>query len=179
MCLLKRILPFTLALMVSLISVTLSHRLGARKTRAQAQAPVAGVAHSRTWLIIRSQSPPAFPKEAYTEDKRFSIQLRVRLDANGTVSDVIPQMTTLPANYTEAIIAAAKRAKFTPPTEDGKPLPVLADMECGLGLGIAGEYYDRRGRKRGFHTLIPYCSKPKLITIEGAKDSEGWRVIYE
>lgn len=175
-CLFKRVLPLVITLIIGIAASIWFHPL---KRELQGQGAEQAISHSRTWLRIHSQPAPNFPKEAYELNGRFSVRLYVRLDSNGTVSEVIPIPTPLPSSCIEAAVDAAKRIKFTPATEDGKPISTNIIVEYGF-IMIDGDAIDTKtGRRYGFSHSIPSSSRIEIVSVIGAQESEGWRVLYE
>jgi hypothetical protein len=178
---LKKVLPFALTLFVG---VALSGHAPFKTHRASRRAvndPVAqGIAHGRTWLIVHSQPVPVLVDGFYAQ-KYLShpTVIAVRLDANGSVSRVAFDANDLPPSVAGAITDAVSGIKFSPPTEDGMPLAVTGETTCGLDVLVMGESIGASGHKHSFQNLAPSCTRLKIVSIEGARESEGWRVIYE
>ena len=135
-------------------------------------------AHSRTWLVIKSRPRPFSPFVAGGDEQLLSAWFRVRFEADGTVSKLLdlPQLTP-PAPW-QAVDEAVETLKFKPPTEDGRPLAVTADVmhewavKCeetpSPGSWLGGNCVSR-----------PFGMSVHIISVEGAKNAEGWRVVYE
>lgn len=85
------------------------------------------ISSGTTWAIIKSQ-----PQVDYTPAARLNhvtglLRLRVLLDANGTVSNVVP-LNLLPGGLTEKAVEAAWKIEFIPATENGKPISVWVEL---------------------------------------------------
>lgn len=179
MCLLKRVMPFALTLAIGIAAASLFNRATTNKSELSQPDAEQTIPHSKTWLRIHSQPPPDFPKEAYEFDGYFSVRLYVRLDASGNVTDVTPAPTTLPANCVDAAISAARRIQFSPAMEDDKPISTIALIEYNFSGEYAMVIDNKTGLRHCLHSQYPSSLQMKIISVEGARDPEGWRVIYE
>jgi hypothetical protein len=106
------------------------------------------------------------------------VQLRARFNADGKVSQVVLLTGSLP----EELVAAmtAERIGFIPATEDGRPLAVNANISYEINTFCAcGNDMLDNGRCDGGYVLVPSNLNVRVISVEGAKDPEGWRVVYE
>jgi hypothetical protein len=181
-CFLKRILPFTLAL---LGGVALWYLIDAklqvlgdvfyleygptsgtveRGTWASPRAPEGG--RSKTWLIIRSM-PEGATKIKERDCGDCSVRLRMRFGEDGKVS--VNEFQLAPPSYSlvEDASAAARSIKFTPATKNGRPVAVwvAATYSCGRGY-------------RGSHAPPVYrCSLALEKDSARAEGGEVWRVI--
>ena len=139
-CLLKRVLPFTLTLVVGAALGSLTSFFGLRR---QQERPAASKGYTlgsyrgggggcRSYkrrrfvdanrpAVILFQPLPRYTDEARRNKFTGSIRLQVRLDADGTVSDVRP-LGVLPFGLTEAAEEAARNIRFTPAMRDGAPV---------------------------------------------------------
>jgi TonB family protein len=81
----------------------------------------------RTWAIIKLQPEVKYTQAALRNHVKGLVRLRVLLDANGMVSNVVP-LNTLPDGLTEAAIEAAWKIEFSPATENGKPISVWVEI---------------------------------------------------
>jgi hypothetical protein len=177
---LKRALPFLLTLIVgvSLAWVARFQWKGAnRKTATALAAPL--MSHERTWLVVRAQPAPVFGTEFFPADYQSSAVVRVRLAADRTVPGVVFEQNSMSAPAVEAIADAMRGIRFSPPTEDGRPLAVTAEADCDIHAIAMGEYFDTKGAKRSFRNFALGCSRLRIIAVEGAREPEGWRIVYE
>jgi hypothetical protein len=180
MCFVKRALPFALTLTIGIAAASLFY--GTISNKGELNGPEARqyISHSKTWLRIHSQPTPVFPKEVDEIEGHFLLRLYVRLDASGTVTEAMPTLTTLPSNCVDAVVSAAKRIEFTPATEDGKPISVIGLIEYDFYLREAlGKIYGKAGRLDGGDRRFPWSSRLKIISVEGAREPEGWQIVYE
>lgn len=134
MCLLKRVLPFVVTLTVG-ASLGLwanprhhSEMHMQRETVRACRHYQARLSAASTWAIITSQPEVRYNSRAKADQVKGTLRLRVRLDADGTVSQVVP-LTTLPDGLTEDAIDAARQIKFTPATENGRPVSVWVELD--------------------------------------------------
>lgn len=138
-------------------------------------------AHSRTWLVIRSRATPSRPVISHGAGGFYSAHLRVKFGADGKVSEASPAlgMEKLPVELIVRACDDMKRVKFTPPTEDGRPLAAVADViyEAHVSCGRGPLEYSRC--EGGYAVAPTNFSVRRIVSVEGAKESEGWRVVYE
>ena len=138
-CLLKRVLPFTLTLVVGAALGSLTSFFGLRLQNRPAASKSytlgsyrGGASGCRSYkrrrfadanrpAVVLFQPLPRYTDEARRNKFTGSIRLQVRLDADGTVSDVRP-LGVLPYGLTEAAEEAARGIRFTPATRDGAPV---------------------------------------------------------
>ena len=125
MCLLKRVLPFTLTLILGLM---LGSMLSPRPHSQMKCSYYSNQGSHSTPVIIR-----ALPDATYTDAARLNrfegtIYLYALCDANGTVSG-IELRDALPYGLTEEAIRAARAIKFDPATEYGQPVSVWMPVE--------------------------------------------------
>lgn len=180
-CALTKILPFLLTLLVGLVVGNFSWRPGFLEVGAGQQKASKDTAYRRTWLVIHYQPPPSFPQPVAgtSDDACSSTSLRVRFDVNGKVSKVLPENIDEPQDCVAAAIEAARQIVFTPASENGKPLSVVATVSYGFSE-MRVRVMDEKGH-------APYCltrrspvvSPVKIVSVEGAKEAEGWRIVYE
>jgi hypothetical protein len=177
---LKRVLPFLLTLIVgvSLAWVARFQWKGAHCKTAAALAPQV-MSHERTWLVVRAQPAPVLGSEFFPADYQSSAVVRVRLGADGTVPNVVFEQNSMSALAVKAITDAMRGIRFSPPTEDGRPLAVTAETDCDIHASAMGEYFDTKGGKHGFSNFALSCSRLRIVAVEGARESEGWRIVYE
>ncbi|HLL14732.1 MAG TPA: energy transducer TonB [Pyrinomonadaceae bacterium] len=72
--------------------------------------------------VIRSKSPPVYPREARPYGVEGEVKLRIILGADGKVRDEVDVLEGLPHGLTEEAIRAARRIKFEPARKDGRPV---------------------------------------------------------
>lgn len=167
MSLLKRVLPFVLALLIGAASVAIVHHFKQNSDSIKATLPVTNSVTFRCSSTKRTGEAIVetvgisdlfnnieiydggrteidfMPVPHYTESarrKRVSgtVQLALRLNADGTVSN-IKSMTTLPYGLTKEAISAAKRIKFKPAlSANCEPVSIWATVNCVFDL----ESYD-------------------------------------
>jgi hypothetical protein len=86
------------------------------------------ISSDRTWAIIKTQPVVDYTKDARRDHVTGMVRLRVLLDANGTVSQVVP-LETLPDGLTEVATDSAWRTTFIPATENGMPVSVWIEQD--------------------------------------------------
>jgi hypothetical protein len=178
--LLKTVLPFVLASGIGVLSVVGSRHLGSSGNEPMVRASSPRASHSRTWLIVQSHlmSPGSFISHGTPE--HHAVQLRARFGADGKVSQIAPLSESLPEELVPQMTDDARRIKFIPPTEDGRPLAATVDVTYELNaLCACGNDMLDDGRCQGGHLFYPTDLNFRIVSIEGAKESEGWRVVYE
>ena len=181
---LKRALPFLLALVLGVLSVSANRYLRSQGELPKARPAFIPVSHSRAWLVIHDR--PMTPDmnrymSHWFDGGRPGVRLLVRFNADGSASVLTPDMGTYfqPDNlFRDVVGEAASRIRFTPPMEDGKSLSVVAEVDYEAGM-MCADGYDKHGRSFGGCHSIPNAPSVNIISVEGAKDSEGWRVVYE
>lgn len=136
-CLLKRALPFLLTLLVGTAlsswlspnsSRTCRSRRDASEWRAVDSSRSFAPSDYWTWAIIKKQPIVEYTQAARQDHVTGTVRLRVLLDANGTVSKVVP-VQTLPDGLTEAAIDAAWQTTFIPATKMGRPISVWIEFD--------------------------------------------------
>lgn len=179
-CALTKIVPFILTLFVGLALGSFSWLPSFPQLRAGQKEASKGEPYSRTWLVIHHRPQPSFPQAAAEADDEpcGGASLRVRFDANGTISEVMPEETSVADDCTAPAIVAARQIVFTPASENGKPVSVVATVSYGFGkMHFTG--VDKKGRRSCVTVRSPVGSQVEIISVEGAKETEGWRVVYE
>jgi TonB family protein len=135
---LKRMLPFMLTLTVGLILGSWfnpygqhNHRYGRFMSRCSGASGYGTsrvvVPSDKTWALIRTQPVVEYTPDARRDHVTGRVRLRVLLDANGMVTQVLP-LETLPDGLTDAAIDSAWRTKFVPATENGMPVSVWIEQ---------------------------------------------------
>jgi hypothetical protein len=105
--------------------------------------------------------------------------LRVRFDASGRVSKATPEDADAPDGCVAPAVLAASQIAFTPASENGRPLAVVATVTYGFSE-MRARVMDKKGHAPYCVTRrIPVSSPVEIVSVEGAKETEGWRVIYE
>ncbi|HEX8176016.1 MAG TPA: energy transducer TonB [Pyrinomonadaceae bacterium] len=141
-CFLKRILPFTLTLIVGIAIggifniFSFRQQSGPAALRVESDYGTSGGSgagsygcRSRRRSYSESYSParvltqvePAYTTEARRNGTEGQVMLRVTLKADGTVGDV-ETITSLPDGLTEQARKAARLIKFVPATRYGSPV---------------------------------------------------------
>lgn len=150
LCFLKRVLPFTLTLIVgvalgqffnlfsssSQTEPTPSYRLETLSRsdegggcRARRRAYFEGYIPAR----VLSQPQPLYTSEARNNHTQGEVVLRVTLGADGTVSD-IDTITQLPDGLTTQAERAARAIKFIPATRSGSPVDEVKVITYSFNL---------------------------------------------
>lgn len=132
-CLLKKALPFTLALLAGLGAASL---FGFDKPRAyqwQVNWREESRSRSRTWLVIRSMPPTKFAQASEPTCEGCSVRMRVMFGADGVVSGNEFQLGPSSYPLIEEATNAARQIQFTPATRRGRPMPVWADVTYACG----------------------------------------------
>jgi hypothetical protein len=184
-CALTKVLPFILTLFVGLaLGNFFSGRLGWHQVKDRELETPRNTRQERTWLVIHHQPQPSFPEESAENglEPCTSAILRVRFDASGKVSSVIPEDVSPQVEEEDACVVAAVSAArqiiFTPASENGKPVSVVATVSYGYSqMHFRG--VDKKGRVFCVTSRHPISSPVEIVSVEGAKETEGWRVIYE
>lgn len=149
LCLLKRVLPFTLTLIVGSAVGGFFNLFGA-KPQATAPAPSfyrfessyargGGCRYrSRTYADDRSariisQAQPAYTEAARRNRTEGDVSLRITLSADGTVGDV-ETITSLPDGLTEQAEKAARSIKFVPAMRNGSPVDEARTITYSFNL---------------------------------------------
>jgi TonB family protein len=153
LCFLKRILPFTLTLIVGLALGSLfnlfnastkpesrSYRFersyatgsGGCRTRTRGYAATPGSATLRSAEIFY-RPEPLYTAEARRNHTEGEVILRLTLGADGTVRD-IETITQLPDGLTEQAKRAARAIQFTPATRDGSPVDEVKMITYSFNL---------------------------------------------
>lgn len=180
-CALTKILPFVLTLFVGLALGNISWRpgflqVGAGQREASEDAP-----YSRTHLVIHYRPLSSFPQKAAKIDGEpcRSATVYVRFEADGKVSTVVPINPSAPEDEcVAATVRAARQIIFTPASENGKPLAVMA----AVSYCYIYEYMtvaDKKGRVSTELGWRPSCAPVDIVLVEGAMMTEGWGVVYE
>ncbi|HEY0323165.1 MAG TPA: energy transducer TonB [Pyrinomonadaceae bacterium] len=137
LCFLKRVLPFTLTLIVGLAIGSFFNLFSAKPqtevnaVRLQSSYATGGGSRgcrsrSRSYAetyksaTILSKAEPAYTAEARRNRTEGDVTLRVTLGADGNVSNV-ETITSLPDGLTDQAIKAARQIKFVPATYNGSP----------------------------------------------------------
>jgi hypothetical protein len=177
---LKRLLPFLLALGLGILSARVSQYFGSRRDETKVRASSTPVPHSRTWLIVKPRLISPRPFVSHGSRELQVVQLRAKLGADGKVSQVLQLTESLPVDLVTSATDTAWRIKFMPPTEDGRPLAATVDLTYeGLAACACGNDLLDDGLCPGGHILLPISLNVRIVSIEGATESEGWRVVYE
>lgn len=180
-CALIRILPFALTLFIGLSLGSFSWRPGSLQVRGGRREKLNDTPYSRTWLVIHYQPTPSFAQESAETGREpcTGASLRVRFEANGKVSEAIPEeMSVQDDDCVAAAVRAARQIVFTPASENGKPVSVWATVSYGYGqMHFTG--VDKKGRRFCVTSRSQVVSPVEIVSVEGAKETEGWRVVYE
>lgn len=138
-CFLKRMLPFTLTLIIGAALgnfINLFGSFASKKAqvftmrRATVTCPSDDLMRGPNIerAVITFQPMPLYTEEARLNRYTGVAKLRVVLDADGTVSSVVP-FNALPYGLTEEAIKTAKSIKFIPATLDGVPVSAEVYIE--------------------------------------------------
>jgi hypothetical protein len=181
---LKTALPFLMTLALGILSDSAGRHFSLRGDAPKVRASSVPVSHSRAWLVIHDRPmTPDMNKymSRWFDEGHHGVRLLARFNVDGSVSVLTPDMGVYyqPDDlFRDVAGEAASRIRFTPPMEDGKPFSVVAAVDYEAGM-ICADSYDKHGRRFGGCRSIPNPPSVNIISVEGAKDSEGWRVIYE
>lgn len=138
-CFLKRMLPFTLTLIIGAALGNFVNLFGSftgkkaqfytarRATVACAPADLPRSPNIER-AMITYQPMPLYTEEARHNGYTGVAKLRVVLDADGTVSRVVP-LNSLPYGLTEEAVKTAKSIRFKPATQDGVPVSAEVYIE--------------------------------------------------
>jgi hypothetical protein len=180
-CALTKIVPFILTLFVGLALGNFSWRPGFLQVGAGQREVSKDVPYSRTPLMIHYRPLSSIPQKAAKLDSEpcRSASVRVRFEANGKVSQVTPEHASAPEDDCVAATAsAARQIIFTPASENGKPLSVVATVSYCYSYEYL-RVVDKKGRVSTVPGWRPVCALVEIVSVEGAKETESWRVIYE
>ena len=149
LCFLKRVLPFTLTLIVgtgvagffNLFSSSPKQATDSNAYRLQSVHETRGGCRNRKrsfTATIRAAEVIYKPEPYYTEIARRNqtqgdVTLRVTLGADGTVTDV-ETITGLPDGLTEQARRAARQIRFNPATRDGSPVDEVKTITYSFNL---------------------------------------------
>lgn len=149
LCFLKRVLPFTLTLIVGLAIGSLfnlfsaSPQPEARSYRFERSYATGGGGGCRTrtrayTANLRSAEILYKPEPLYTAEARRNhtegdVMLRLTLGSDGTVRDV-ETITSLPDGLTEQARRAARAIQFNPATRDGSPVDEVKMITYSFNL---------------------------------------------
>ena len=177
-CLSQKILPLILCFVAGVALSAAGGLTRSSEAESRKRAAADGAAASRTWLVVRSR-PELKPSETLSaNDRPHFVHLRAKFGADGMVSEITPTASTLSDASVAAAIGAARRIKFTPATEDGIPLDVLAEVRYDLGAMFAMGV-DGKGRRFCVSNVLPATPSVSIVSVPGATEREGWRVVYE
>lgn len=161
---LKRLLPFVSALIFGVSLVSLSSFVNSL-TRDGDFSGAQGETHSRTWLLIRHLPAPVYTEDEARERGALHVErLRALLDADGTVSKVVRSTSSClhgESPFTDDVIEAARRIRFSPATEDGQPVSLWVTVDYGCS-----SYHFA-------HRRFFQCDA-SIVEVE-----RDWRTIYE
>ena len=152
LCLLKRVLPFTLTLAVGSTVGGFFNLFGSSQDTRPAYAPPASTARvysaprtscrkdfeRKVAATIRSAEIYYQPKPVYTEAARRNrtegdVTLRITLGADGNVEDVTT-ITGLPDGLTEQARRAAREIRFSPAMREGSPVDEVKTITYSFDL---------------------------------------------
>lgn len=163
---LKRILPLLLTFACGVLLVSLAASIKLMKFDLDDDDPIVHASgQSRTWLFIDDVPAPDYTEQEVRGKGVMHIQrLQALLDADGTVSSIVPFSPVSvhsKSAFTVAAIDAAKRIRFRPATENGRPISlwVTVDYMCGSDFFA--------------HRYLFTCSA-RIAEVE-----KDWRTIYE
>jgi TonB family protein len=98
------------------------------------EIPAAGAV---TPPVVVTEVKPFYPPDAMSEGKSGSVTLECTVNADGTVGDVRVTTPLDPALDDEAV-KAARQWKFKPGMKDGKPVPVMVELEMSFAVETRG-----------------------------------------
>lgn len=162
---LQRILPFVLTLICGVMLASPASFFNSSTKNVGCVSNTQSSTHDKTWLVIRELPARNYTEQEALEKKALHVQrLRARLNADGTVSDIVPFELVSHVGkieFTDDVIEAARRIRFIPATEDGKPisLNVIVDYKCS-------DYHFA-------HQRMFQCNAA-IVEVE-----RDWRTIYE
>ena len=156
--LLKRFLPFALALLCGLAAwavlgprlevlrdvIYLEHDLNLRgqEDGQHGGGPGGGVTdYDRPFsvrdvtrkAVLLSRPEPGFTEEARRNDTTGTVKLKMVLGADGTVSNIVV-LKELPDGLTERAVEAAKKIQFTPAQKDGRNVSQWVTVEYNFNI---------------------------------------------
>ena len=177
-CALTKILPFILTLFVGLALGNFSWRPGFLQVGAGQQEASNDAPYSRTPLVIHYRSWSSLPQKTTKIESEpcRSATVRVRFEADGKVSQVTPKDTSAPEDEcVAATVRAARQIIFTPASENGKPLSVVATVSYCYSYEYL-RVVDKKGRMTAVPGWRPFCALVEIVSVEGAKETESWRL---
>jgi TonB family protein len=146
-CLLKKILPFALTLIVGVsLGSLLKHRHHQvrRCESSESYGTLGGVyedgrvfvspaphtyalEHVSRGVIVLSKPEPLYTDEARRHGTAGEVRLKVLMTEAGKISEIEPLMT-LPDGLTERAIEAARRIEFIPAEQNGVPISEVVNI---------------------------------------------------
>jgi TonB family protein len=90
------------------------------------------VSHADALKNVVKKSVPEYSPVARQMKIQGDVEVEVRITESGDVADVKPLAGN--AMLTGTVVKAVKEWKFTPFTEDGKPVPAVAQMKFSFKL---------------------------------------------
>jgi len=152
-CVLKRVLPFALALTVGIVLGTFSKAPSTASNKSQNYGGIGagsgGISIGRTTNIdyyrpfnprdvdqkakIISRSDPQYTDEARENSVEGTVVLRAVFAEDGLVKN-IRVVSGLPFGLTERAVAAAREIKFSPAMKDGRAVSQYIQIEYNFNL---------------------------------------------
>ena len=142
-CFLKRVLPFSLTLIVGVLLGSAFGLFAPRSTRQARFVYTHGsrADHGHRYGSCRKSSPVVhtyepntrYTREAWEKRVTGTVRLRVTFGADGEIKDVVTVLG-LPYGLTEEAAKVAWRAKFIPAAENGVPVTVTKEMDYVFSL---------------------------------------------
>jgi TonB family protein len=108
-------------------------RKNSETTIASAETPPPPPEPGVTPIKIISKPRPSYTDRARTSNTQGTIILAILFGADGKVQQVLP-LKRLGNGLDEEAIIAARKIKFQPETKDGKPIPVVKQVEYSFSI---------------------------------------------
>ena len=84
---------------------------------------------------VTRERKPAYTREAMKAGVQGTVELELVVQADGTVGDVkVLKSLDRTSGLDEQAVKAAKEWRFSPGTKDGKPVPVVVQVELTFTL---------------------------------------------
>jgi hypothetical protein len=177
-CFARKVLPLTLCFAVGVGLAAAGELTSLFDLESSESLKTAGAPASRAWLVVQAGPPLSFSETLNANAGPHFVRLRAKFGADGTVSEITELSSSVSKASIAEAVGAARRMKFSPATEDGIPLDVIVEVNFEPGamhaMGV-----DRNGRRFCVSSVLPARPSVNIVSVPGATNSEGWRVVHE